>query len=168
MKKVNIMKKILAFILAFALCTLSLCSCSADAAEINGAYKIQENIYYASLVDSAYNPDDGYTVTEKDGKTLLLANHTSISGEAISTEIGELKSFSLKKSNFDDVIFGDAWQNGTSAEGLRKANKAAWKAEKKGEGTFYVLLQKDDTVLISFIEAKAGVKSCAYVRKIAK
>ncbi len=159
------MKKALLFILISALCLGALCSCGADASEIEGLYKIQKNIYYASLVDRAYNNGDGYTVTKQNGKTVLFVNHTSISGEIITNEIGELKGFTLKKSNFDEIIFGESWEDGTSAESLRKANSSAWKVNGEGED-FYVMLQKDGTVLLASIKTQDGVKSCAYIRKM--
>lgn len=161
------MKKALLFILISALCLGALCSCGADASEIEGLYKIQKNIYYASLVDRAYNPNDSYTVEEKDGKISLFINHVGIAGETISNEIGTLKSFTLKKSNFDEIIFGESWEDGTSEESLRKGNDSAWKVNGEGE-TFYVMLQKDGTVLLASIKTKDGVKSCAYIRKIVK
>ena len=118
-------------------------------------------------MDTAYNPNDSYTVEEKDGKISLFINHVGISGETISNEIGTLKSFTLKKSNFDEIIFGESWEDGTSEESLRKGNDSAWKVNGEGE-TFYVMLQKDGTVLIASIKTKDGVKSCAYIRKIVK
>ena len=161
------MKKALLFILISALCLGALCSCGADASEVTGVYKIEKNLYYATLVDTAYNPNDSYTVEEKDGKISLFINHVGISGETISNEIGTLKSFTLKKSNFDEIIFGESWEDGTTEESLRKGNDSAWKVNGEGE-TFYVMLQKDGTVLLASIKTKDGVKSCAYIRKIVK
>ena len=162
------MKKALIFMLVLALCVGTLCSCGVDAAELAGAYRIEGNIYYATLVDKAYNPDDGYSIEEKDGKTVLSITHIGISNQAINEEIGALKSFSLSNSNFDKLIFGESWQDGASASAIRKANKAAWKAEKKGGEIFYVLLQDDGSTLIAAIKTKDGVKSCAYIRNIVK
>jgi hypothetical protein len=162
------MKKILTFILVFALCLGALCSCGADVAEVAGTYKIEKNIYYATLVDKAYNTTDGYSIEQKDGKTVLFVSHVGISGEDIKSEAGELKAFSLSKSNFDDIIFGEAWDEGATESGLRKNNKAAWETSNKTGENFYVMLQKDGSVLISCIKSKEGVKSCAYIRKIVK
>ena len=162
------MKKTLIFILISALILGTICSCGANSADITGVYKIEKNLYYATLVDKAYNPDDSFTIEAQDGKTVLFINHIGISGEKISDEIGVLKSFSLKKSNFDELIFGEAWQDGASAEGLRKANKASWKAEKKGGETFYIMLQNDGTVLLASVKTKDGASYCAYIRKNAK
>ncbi len=162
------MKKALVFILALTIFLGALCSCGADSADVAGVYKIEKNLYYATLVDKAYNSDDSFTIEEKDGKTVFITNHIGISGEKISDEIGELKSFSPKKSNFDEIIFGESWQDGASAESLRKNNKASWKAEKKGEETFYVMLQNDGTVLLASVKTKSGGAYCAYIRKISK
>ena len=165
---VKFMKKILTLILALVLCSCALCSCGANAAKITGAYKIENNLYYATLVDKAYNPDDGYSIEAKGGKTVLFLTHRGISNEMINDEIGELRAFMLSKSNFDDLCFGETWQDSESAKNLRKANKAAWKAEKKGGEAFYILFQREGDVLIAAIKTKEGVKSCAYIRKIIK
>lgn len=154
--------------LVLVLCVGTLCSCGADAAELAGAYGIEENIYYATLVDKAYNPDDGYAIEKKDGKAVFSVTHVAIYRQAINEEIGELKSFSLSNSNFDKLTIGEAWQEGTSAAGIRKANKAAWKTEYKSGEAFYVLLQDDGSVLVAAIKTKEGAKYCAYIRKIAK
>ena len=160
------MKKTLLFILISALILGTLCSCGTDVSEIVGYYGIQKNIYYDTLVDRAYNPDDGFTVLEKDGKTMLFINHVSISGETISNEIGTLKSFTLKKSNFDELIFGEAWQDGESAANIRKENKSSWKAENKSGDSYYILLQNDGGMMIACVKTKDGIKSCAYIRKM--
>ena len=89
--------KTLIFILVLTLCLATLCSCNTDAADIAGDYKIENNVYYAMLADKAYNPDDGYSIEEKDGKVLLFITHIGVSGENVKEEAGELKSFWLKK-----------------------------------------------------------------------
>jgi hypothetical protein len=163
------MKKIISLILALSACMLALCSCGgAGISEMTGAYKIENNVFYYSVVDKAYNPEDGYTIKESDGKTALFRTYLGISGEKIEEEIGALKAFSLGKSNFDNLIYGDGWQNGDSAEGIRKANKSAWKAEKKDGEVFYILLQDNGEVLVSSVKTKEGFKHCAYIRKISK
>ena len=167
MKESRSMKKVLLFILVFVLVLGTLCSCGSDVSDIAGVYKIEKNLYYSTLVDKAYNYDDSYTIEEKDGKNILFINHLGVNGEKVESEIGELKGFSVKKSNFDELIFGESWEDGSSEERLRNANKSAWKAEGDSE-TFYVMLQEDGTVLIASIKTKDGVKSCAYIRKIVK
>ena len=150
------------------LCVGTLCSCGADVADVLGDYKIEKNIYYAALVDTMYNPGDGYSIAENDGKVVLSRTYHSIDGAEVSEELGELEKFSLKKGNFDELIFGNAWKDGASAENVRKGNKAAWKTEKNAEETVYVLLQKDESLLVASIKTKEGFTSCAYIRKIAK
>jgi hypothetical protein len=162
------MKKSLIFILVLALCLGTLCSCGVSIADIDGDYKIEKNIYYAMLADKAYNPDDGYSIEEKDGKTILFITHIGVYGETVKEEAGELKSFLLGKSSLDNLITGEAWQDGASASSLRKNNKAAWKTEKSGGEEFYVLLQDNGDVLVAQVKTKEGVKSCSYIRKIEK
>ena len=151
------MKKIISFMLALAVCALTLCSCGgAKIDETHGVYRIEKNIYYYSLVDSAYNADDGYTVKESNGKTMLFRTHVGISGENTEEAIGVLKAFALKKSNFDKLVYGNYWQNGDNAESIRKANNGAWKAEKESGEIFYLLLQDDGTLLLACIKNKEG------------
>ena len=163
------MKKIISFVLALAICALALCSCGgAKIDEACGAYKIENNIFYYSLVDSAYNADDGYTVKESNGKTALFRTYVGISGEKVEEEIGVLKAFALKKANFDQIIYGNYWQGEYNAESIRKANNGAWKAEKESGEVFYLLIQDDGTALLACVKNKEGFKHCAYIRKISK
>ena len=161
------MKKIAAFLLLMALCVCVLCSCGGAGTEkIAGTYSVKENVYYSSLVNAAFNPTDKYTVEEADGEAKLLHECLGISGEEISAEIGELKKFSLKKSNFDELFFHGVWESGLSAESIRKSNDDAWKAEANKSETVYVLLQDDGTVVVVGMKTKDGYTSCAYIREI--
>ena len=163
------MKKVLAIILSCILCIGTLASCGgASAQEMVGTYEIDGTVYYAMLLDSAFNPTDKFEISEEDGKVIVSHKYLGVSGEDVSAEIGELKKFSLKKDNFNKLIYGDAWEAGYSAESIRKNNKAAFKAENKGGEKVYILLQKDGMVLVANIKNKEGVTSCAYVRKLSR
>lgn len=161
------MKKVLVFIFACMLCIVTLASCGgASVKDMLGTYKIDGTVYYAMLVDSAFNPTDKFEIAEEDGKVIVSHKYIGVSEEDVSAKIGELKKFSLKKSNFNEIIYGDEWSEGYSAEGIRKNNRSAFKAENKGGETVYILLQKDGTVLVASIKNKEGITSCAYVRKL--
>jgi len=149
------------------LCVSFVCSCGNEGTqEIIGTYKIESNVYYSSLVNMAFNSTDKYEIEELDGEAKLSCAYLGVSGEEVSSEIGELEKISLKKSNFDKYIFGESWQDGASAENIRKNNKSSWKAEKKGGETVYILLQNDGTFFAVSIKTKDGLTSCAYIRKI--
>lgn len=153
--------------LVLAFCVTGLCACGVSLDKMVGSYKIDETVYYAMLADTAYNPTEKYKVEKIDGKTKLMHNYIGISGEDVSVEVGELKKFSLKKNNFDNLIFGQAFDDGYSAESIRKNNKTAWKAEGKNGEKIYLLCQKDGEVLTVTIKTKEGVTACAHIRKIA-
>ena len=63
--------------------------------------------------------------------------------------IGELKKLTLEKSNFDDILTGDIWRDGYSAEDLRKNNLNAFYASDQSGRAYYLLEQQNGEIYIA-------------------
>lgn len=63
--------------------------------------------------------------------------------------IGELKKLTLEKSNFDEVLTGDIWREGYSAEKLRKNNLNAFYTSDRSGRAYYLLEQKNGEIYIA-------------------
>jgi len=68
----------------------------------------------------------------------------------IFTDMGELKKFELKKSNFDDLLSNEVWEKGYSAKALRENNLNAFSiADYERNILYYLLEQKNGEIYIA-------------------
>ncbi len=109
--------------------------------------KIFDNGSFSSIL---YEGSDIPQFSISEDLKLLTSEHPKNDLSSAWYEIGELEEFKLKKANFDDIANVDIWNDGYSAEILRKNNLNAFKVENKADNNFYYLLeQKNGEIYIA-------------------